>query len=269
MRFITGLLFLIGSLFIYEQSLATPQELIETKKTEMRLTEALERLKRVEDQFAIIRDYNDDFLAVIYWSLGIIGAMTVVLIGFNWFQNSKLQKREFDSLKNKMIEMIRSQLNELSSTIDAKLAKLDNEINKRVENIAKSEIRDIKQVLLIHKYIELENEIKSKNFLPYSNSLNKLAECAAKIGRCDYYLNDIVTEEQSGNYYHKLLSVIDSILINLQNNKQYDSLLELSAAIENSINMVPDESYDNSHLSMKRTLMTRLKNITDNSQLQK
>lgn len=115
MRFITGLFFLIGSLFIYEQSLAVQAELIDTnQKTEIRLTEALERLKQVETEFSVIRDYNDDFLAVIGWALGFVGTITVVLISFNWFQNSKLQKREFDSLKNEMIDMIRSQLNESS-----------------------------------------------------------------------------------------------------------------------------------------------------------
>lgn len=272
MRFITGLLFLIGSLFIYEQLLAVQPELIDTnQKTELLLAETLERLKRVENQFEIILNYNDDFFAVIVWALATVVALTVLLIGFNWFQtkkDSESQNRRFDSLRNEIIEMIRSQLNESSSKIDGKLSGLDITTNKRVESIIKSEMHNVKQVLLIPKYVELENDIKnqikSKRISLYD--LEKLSQCAVKIGACLPSDNDIVTEGHAGDYYIKLLTIIEDILNNLQN-KQCDFSLELLTAIENSINMVPDESYfgDNSHFSMKKILMTRLQNIANNN----
>lgn len=267
MRFVTGLFFLIGSLFIYEQSLAVQPELIDTKKEEMHFSEALERLKQVEIEFSVIRDYNDDFIALIVSSLAFLCMITVLLIGYNWFQtrkDSESKKREFDSLKNEMIELIRTQSNESSSKIDSKLSKLDNDIDKRVENITKSAIHNIKQVLLIPKYIELENDIKNqiKSKIINPHDLEDLAECAVKIGACYQHGNDIVTGEHAEDYYTKLLKLIENVLNNLQN-KQCDFSIGLLVAIEKSINMVPDESYvgDNSHLSIKSALRTRLKNI--------
>ena len=253
---------LTGSSFVYEQSLAKQPEPIQI--IEKNLTETIERLERVENQFAIIRDYNDDFLAVIYWSLAAVVTVAILLIGFNWFQNSRLQKREFDSLKNEMIEMIHSKLNESSSKIDGKLSGLDSTINKRVEIITNAEIHNIKQVLLIPKYIELENDIKKKikSKIINPHDLENLAECAVKIGACYQHDNDIVTGEHSEDYCTKLLKLIENVLNNLQN-QQCDFSIGLLVAIENSINMVPDESYvgDNSHLSIKSALRTRLKNI--------
>lgn len=265
MRFI-GLFLLIGSLFISNQSLATQPEPIETKKSEIILAETLNRLERVEIQLSVIRDYNDDFLAVIGWALGIVGTMTVVLIGFNWFQNSKLQKREFDSLKNEMIGMIHSQFNESSSKLNARLANLDNDISKRVENIVKPEISNIKQVLLIPKYIELENKLKerieSKQIWPHD--IERLADCAVKIGDCfsSFYFNDLLREEHSEDYCKKLLKLIENLLNTFQNNR-YENSLELLIAIEKSINMVPNESVpgDHAYLSIKKVLLTRLQNM--------
>lgn len=86
------------------------------------------RVERMEAMLKVVMDYNDDILSVVFWSLSAVFGITLVLIGFNWFQSSRILRREFDSLRE-----------ELSHELFSKEEVFKGEIESYVPQIVKKE----------------------------------------------------------------------------------------------------------------------------------
>lgn len=95
-----------------------------------------ERISRLEQQFSIVRDYNDDFLAVVLWTLGTVGGLTLLLIGFNWFQSSRTLRRELDALKAELNNLATATSADLSTKIDTHLVALEKKLKPIAAEIA-------------------------------------------------------------------------------------------------------------------------------------
>ncbi len=80
------------------------------------------RVELLEKQFGVVRDYNDDFLATVYWALGTIAAIAILLTGFGWFSNFRLFEREKASLREELERALASQIKELSNELRDMLA---------------------------------------------------------------------------------------------------------------------------------------------------
>jgi hypothetical protein len=87
------------------------------------------RLDRLEAQFAVVRDYNDDFMSVLIWGLGTVGTIAVVLIGLNWFQSTRALRREFEVLKAELTGSV----SEMSAASESKMASSLGELQKKLE----------------------------------------------------------------------------------------------------------------------------------------
>ena len=81
----------------FEQHKVEIQSLLNTQRID---------IIRLKEQFSIVREYNDDFLTVILWSLGVLMTLTIVLLGFNWFQNSRAIRRDLDSIKTELVSSL-------------------------------------------------------------------------------------------------------------------------------------------------------------------
>ena len=81
-----------------------------------------ERLDKVETTLEVIREYNDDLLSIVSWSLGTLFATALLLVGFNWFQSNRLLRRDVESLRA-----------ELRSLVDARVAETESPLRERVE----------------------------------------------------------------------------------------------------------------------------------------
>jgi hypothetical protein len=78
------------------------------------------RVDRIEAQLAIIRDYNDDFLSTVHWSLGVVSTMTLILLGFSWFSNFRILDREKEALRGELTTFLSLRLKELEASLDKK-----------------------------------------------------------------------------------------------------------------------------------------------------
>lgn len=58
------------------------------------------QIEILKNQINLITSYQDKLLSTVYWSLGGIITLTVLLIGFNWFINVRNQDKEIENLKN-------------------------------------------------------------------------------------------------------------------------------------------------------------------------
>jgi len=86
------------------------------------------RLDRLEAALLVVRDYNDDFMSVIVWSLSSVCALYLLLVGFNWFQSVKIIKRDFLSLESDLRNTIKSRLDEYCEQIDSRISGLHDSI---------------------------------------------------------------------------------------------------------------------------------------------
>lgn len=133
--------------------------------TDMSETNSVELAKTLTDQFQIIRDYNDDFMSIVIWSLSVVATLAVLLIGFNWFQNSRALRREFESLENELRSKLASIRIEFEAALTSKERESSEAINMLAEKLVKdrteSLVRSINSALgrireLEHKSLERE-----------------------------------------------------------------------------------------------------------------
>lgn len=173
-----------GAVLEVKNELVEAQTLLNTQQLE---------IMRLGEQLSVVREYNDDFIAVILWSLGVLLALTIVLLGFNWFQNSRAIKRELGSIKTELESSIALLKQELKHEIDTELENLEKLLDNKAEDTSQKAVDPLKRGLgkLEHKVLMLEYdalEVEVKNWKSQSvlsNALRSsadLIECAIKIG---------------------------------------------------------------------------------------
>lgn len=121
----------------------------------------------LKEQNKIIKDYHDSLLSTVYWSLGIVFTLAILLGGFSWFTNFKFYEKD----KSQLRAEFDSQADELETKVTAKLSlnqsetlnqldqKLESALTKFTDNIAsvKKDISDDS------KSISNKIEIQSKS----------------------------------------------------------------------------------------------------------
>lgn len=165
----------------------------ELRETQTLLNTQQLEIIRLGEQLSVVREYNDDFIAVILWSLGVLLALTIVLLGFNWFQNSRAIKRELGSIKIELESAMALSKQELKHEIETELEELEELLDEKAEDTSQKAVAPLirslnmlKHKVLMLEYDALEAEVKrwkSKSVL--SNALRTSAEliaCAIKIG---------------------------------------------------------------------------------------
>jgi len=146
----------------------------------------------LKEQFLIVREFNDDFLAIVLWSLSVLLTLTIVLLGFNWFQGSRAIKRELASINTELNSSIEISKQELKYEINGEVEKLEQLLEDKVKRISKQAIEPLKNKIesLEHKilmleYDSLEADVKNlqeNNLLSTAvKSCAELIECAIQI----------------------------------------------------------------------------------------
>ena len=80
--------------------------------------------KFLRGQLAEMRDYDQRLIATVYWSLGGVFLVVVVIAGFNWFANYRIYERERESLRNEL----KLQVNALQSEVEQRFHKLSQSL---------------------------------------------------------------------------------------------------------------------------------------------
>lgn len=130
-----------------------------TSPTAARSSEDARRIDSLEAQLSVISEYNDDFLSLVVWSLSTVGAITIVLIGFNWFQSNRALKKEFDALQTELSQRLAADKVEMLTKIDAKLGELEKSIKQIAADAAMKHVGALKPRIL-----ELEFNAHEKDY---------------------------------------------------------------------------------------------------------
>ena len=98
------------------------------------------RVERLETAIQLIKEYNDDFLAVILWSLATLSGLAALLVGFNWFQSNRLLRGEIESLRAELRGIIDSRLAEIEAPLRTSLDQAMAEQRKATATAVKTTV---------------------------------------------------------------------------------------------------------------------------------
>lgn len=104
-------------------------------------------------QIEIMRHYDQRLLATVYWSLGVLATITILLIGFGWFANFRLYERDKLALRQELIVFIQEELSKINSTF---IANAQSQYDKTL-----AEARSVGSSAAISLRSELLSEIKN------------------------------------------------------------------------------------------------------------
>jgi len=193
---------------------------------EVPVTRERDRLDRLEDQFAVVREYNDDFLSVVLWALGAVGTVTLALIGFNWFQSSRLLKKEFDAFRTEVNANLSSSSDQLSQRIDKELADIEKNVRAISAEIADEKVTKIRGQIawLRSELLEVQYEAKEAEVRDWLkrdvvgnavNTCGELIACAVRmnidwrISQAIELLNDSLDQAKKGGQLLDAMELAD------------------------------------------------------------
>lgn len=126
-------------------------------------------------QIETMERFIDRILVTVYWALGSIITVAVLLIGFGWFVNFRIYERDKENL-----------LDKVTSEVSAKVAEAKNEIKSEVAETSRN-----------HTKAAVDSVLKSK-VGPIEAKLSELSDNVLEINADSYFAQ--AREAQSDNY---------------------------------------------------------------------
>lgn len=84
---------------------AVPLTLSSSNQTEK--SALIENIVELKAQNALLREYQQHLLSTVYWALGAIFTIAILLSGFSWYANFRI----FDREKNELIDLVTKKVN--------------------------------------------------------------------------------------------------------------------------------------------------------------
>lgn len=84
----------------------------------------------LEKQIATMKEYHSSLLDTVYWALGTVATVAVLLAGFGWFANFKFHESEKQRLKDELD----GRLKETLATIDTRLSSIEVQVIQSVDS---------------------------------------------------------------------------------------------------------------------------------------
>lgn len=123
-------------------------------------TDALQqqKIETLQYQLEATEKYLGDMTNTVYWSLSILVAVAVLLVGFGWFSNFKVYQRDKISIKDELKNLLKAEASRQNSEIVKLRSEALESINKQLESVKKvldSESKKYSKLLIS----EIESEI--------------------------------------------------------------------------------------------------------------
>lgn len=168
------------------------------------------QIEVLKAQVDVMKSYQDKFLSTVYWSLGGVFGIVILLVGYNWFTNFKNQEKDIQTLKNYVEQELR----------DKKL-ELEGDINKKIKDISERENtalwRDIYDLQYQLHLIDFNDCKERKIYATCIRRAKSMIEISKKmkyefrVNRVLDYLVDVL--ELTLNERHKKIMTADIISI--------------------------------------------------------
>lgn len=98
-------------------------------------------------QIEIMRQYDQRLLSTVYWSLGVLATVTILLIGFGWFANFRLYERDKIALRQELIVFIQEELSKINSTLNANTQSQYDKILAEARSVGSSAATSVRSEL--------------------------------------------------------------------------------------------------------------------------
>lgn len=203
------------------------------------------QIEVLKAQVEVMKSYQDKFLSTVYWSLGGVFGIVILLVGYNWFTNFKDQEKEIQYFKNLILttleaskkeligelnlrkkELIEDVVNEVNLKIDSELKKLKSNLTNDIEAIKRSlkSYNSDGELLLMEVWeLQYEKWLLKKNYLLTTTIAVKLLSKAHSMQR--HYRVNI--------YLELLVSSLKNLKENSTNTLSVDDISLITKCIKN------------------------------------
>lgn len=112
-----------------------------------------EKIAVLQAQLDLMRQYDQRLLNTVYWSLGSIGGIVLLVVGLGWYTNFRIYRRDVEDIKRDVKNDFENSLNSIKTSLRSEML---NESRNAVESSVKSAFRDIRGVQ--YQIMKLEAE---------------------------------------------------------------------------------------------------------------
>lgn len=137
-----------------------------------------EKVAVLQGQLELMRQYDQRLLSTVYWSLGGLGGVVLLVVGLGWYTNFRIYKRDVEDIK-------RDIKNELESTAVSFKREMMDAAKNAGDAAVRSALRDVK---------ELQYQMLKVDAERWENSgihANALYACARRLPLAKDLLTDI------------------------------------------------------------------------------
>ncbi|QHH95414.1 hypothetical protein FPL18_17035 [Acinetobacter gyllenbergii] len=179
------------------------------------------QIEILKAQVEVMKSYQDKFLSTVYWSLGGVLGIVVLLIGYNWFTNFKNQEKEVQTLKSYVEQELSSKKTDLEAGVKPQIQSILTTENNKLWK----EIHDLRYYQILAEF----NDRKQRGIY---------ATCIRNI-------NEMMTVSKNLSYQFRIHRILDSLIEILEiihkEKKKYILSSDIVSIIQDTLNMVGDE----------------------------
>lgn len=120
--------------------------------TPVRQDEAVERklleaqIDNLKEQKEIVESYHESILDTVYFSVGSVFTLTILLLGYSWWFNTRTYEKEKVALKDEIKLLIKSTSDEIKVEQQTKRTEQDNQFATRIDAITNSSATNYAQI---------------------------------------------------------------------------------------------------------------------------
>lgn len=160
-------------------------------------------IAELKAQNAVLRDYQQHLLSTVYWSLGILSGIGLLLSGYSWYSNFRIYDREKAELVGVLQDLVKTETQKAVMSIQERWADIKNENQTQINvstNTLRSEIKAVKketEKLVIPIQIKLldkdADDWEAKKV--YNNVIREMLEKIEISKKCSDWQTEIFTSE--------------------------------------------------------------------------
>ncbi|MFC1483854.1 hypothetical protein ACFL6Q_02250 [Candidatus Neomarinimicrobiota bacterium] len=157
-------------------------------------------------QLKLMKRYDDRLLATVYWALGAVGTIFIIIIGLGWYTNFRIYKRDIAAIRAEFESLIKKETSEIRQNLNEYLSKEVEKATARVKELSKGDLNQLQQGLesevnrLRSEFRWLEIKMTHNEVVDwekqgvFSNALRALADIIPMaVGtRHEWYVEDVV-----------------------------------------------------------------------------
>jgi len=102
-------------------------------------------------QLSVMQNYTDRLLSTVYWALGAVVGLGILLIGYGWFSNARMHERDILSIRAELRATLSADVSNLRSEVlrqtEVALVDVSASVSKEVDEAIQKEVKPLQRTL--------------------------------------------------------------------------------------------------------------------------